>query len=61
MRYYRKMHMVKHIKHYLIQDDAATAIEYALIASGIAVAIAVTVVLLGESVLGLFNSVIAIF
>ncbi|MGH1457167.1 MAG: Flp family type IVb pilin [Alphaproteobacteria bacterium] len=53
--------MVKHIKHYLIQDDAATAIEYALIASGIAVAIAVTVVLLGESVLGLFNSVIAIF
>jgi pilus assembly protein Flp/PilA len=44
--------------HRFLQDqDGATAIEYAMIASGIAVAIASTVVSLGSSVKGLYASV----
>ncbi len=38
-------------------ERAATAIEYALIASGISIAIAATVVILGGNVQGLFASV----
>jgi pilus assembly protein Flp/PilA len=38
-------------------DGGATAIEYAMIASGIAVAIATAVTSLGTSVNGLFTSV----
>jgi pilus assembly protein Flp/PilA len=38
-------------------DSGATAIEYAMIASGIGVAIAATVVSLGSKVNGLFVSV----
>lgn len=37
--------------------DGATAIEYALIAAGISVAIAATVFVLGGDVLGLYQSV----
>lgn len=36
---------------------AATSIEYALIASGIALAITATVILLGSSLTGFFQSV----
>ncbi len=49
------------IKQFFDQADGATAIEYSLIATGIAVAIAATVVLLGESVLGLFDQVVVLF
>ena len=38
-------------------DSGATAIEYAMIASGIAVAIAATVASLGTNVKGFFTSV----
>lgn len=41
-----------------LRDDAgATAIEYAMIASGIGVAIAATIVTLGSSVQGLYQNV----
>jgi pilus assembly protein Flp/PilA len=39
-------------------DGGATAIEYALIASGIAVAIAATIVTLGSSVTGMYSTVL---
>ena len=45
-------------RRFLEDRSGATAIEYALIASGIAVAIAATVMSLGSSVQGLFNSVL---
>jgi pilus assembly protein Flp/PilA len=38
-------------------DRGTTAIEYALIASGISIAIAAAVLILGSTVLGFFNSV----
>jgi pilus assembly protein Flp/PilA len=43
----------------LLRDDGgATAIEYAIIASGIAVAIAATIVTLGSSVSSLYSIVL---
>ncbi|HUI12510.1 MAG TPA: Flp family type IVb pilin [Xanthobacteraceae bacterium] len=42
---------------FLRDDGGATAIEYAMIASGIAVAIAATIVTLGSSVQGMYQSV----
>ncbi len=42
---------------FLRDDGGATAIEYAMIASGIAVAIAATLVTLGSSVQGMYASV----
>ena len=42
---------------FLHDDSGATAIEYAMIASGIAVAIAATIVSLGSGVKGLYSSV----
>jgi pilus assembly protein Flp/PilA len=42
-----------------VRDErGATAIEYAMIASGIAVAIAATIVTLGSSVTGMYSSVL---
>jgi pilus assembly protein Flp/PilA len=50
---------IVHLILRLLRDDGgATAIEYAMIASGIAVAIATTVVTLGSSVNGLYSSVL---
>jgi pilus assembly protein Flp/PilA len=50
------------MKAYLIRfwrsNSGATAIEYAMIAGGIAVAIAATVTKLGSTVNGLFQSVL---
>jgi pilus assembly protein Flp/PilA len=46
------------VQHFLRDDSGATAIEYAMIASGIGVAIAATVVNLGSSVKGLYSSVL---
>jgi pilus assembly protein Flp/PilA len=45
------------ILRFMRNEDGATAIEYAMIASGIAVAIATTIVTLGSSVNGLYSSV----
>ncbi len=45
------------IGHFLRDERGATAIEYAMIASGIAVAIATTIVTLGSTVNGLYSSV----
>jgi pilus assembly protein Flp/PilA len=45
------------LRCFLRDESGATAIEYAMIASGIAVAIAATIVSLGSSVKGLYTSV----
>ncbi len=45
------------IRRFLRDERGATAIEYAMIASGIAVAIAATVFSLGSNVQGLYSSV----
>jgi pilus assembly protein Flp/PilA len=45
------------VRRFLRDRSGATAIEYAMIASGIAVAIASTVVSLGSGVQGLFTRV----
>jgi len=45
------------LRRLLCDDSGATAIEYALIASGISVAIAATIVGLGSNVKGLYTSV----
>lgn len=45
------------VRRFLRDEGGATAIEYAIIASGIAVAIATTIVSLGSSVKGLYSSV----
>lgn len=45
------------LRRFLQDDSGATAIEYALIAAGIAVAIATTIMSLGTSVQGLYTSV----
>ncbi len=42
---------------YLKNEDGATAIEYGLIAAGIAVAIAAVVALTGDSLVALFEGV----
>jgi len=46
------------VLRFMRDDGGATAIEYAMIASGIAVAIATTVVTLGSSVNGMYASVL---
>ncbi len=45
------------VKRFLSDERGATAIEYAMIASGIAVAIATTIVSLSSTVNGLYTSV----
>ncbi len=49
--------MVVPARRFLDDESGATAIEYAMIASGIAVAIATTVVSLGTGVKNLYTSV----
>jgi pilus assembly protein Flp/PilA len=44
-------------RRFLRDEKAATAIEYALIAGGIAVAVAATVMVLGTKVSGVFESI----
>jgi pilus assembly protein Flp/PilA len=46
------------ICRFVRDDRAATAIEYAMIAAGISVAIAAAVTALGTSVTGLYDSVL---
>ena len=50
--------IVRLVLRFFRDEGAATAIEYALIASGIAVAIATTIVTLGSSVNGLYGTVL---
>ena len=45
------------VLRFLRAEDGATSIEYAMIASGIGVAIAATIVNLGSTVKGLYSSV----
>ena len=45
------------LRRFLRDDGGATAIEYALIASGIAVAIIAAVIALGTTVTGMYTSV----
>lgn len=49
------------IQRFLQDDKGTTAIEYGIIAVGIAVAIAGAVTLLGEGVSGKFNTVESLF
>jgi len=53
----QKYRLVTTAARFLREEDGATAIEYAMIASGVAVAIATTVVSLGSTVQGLYSSV----
>jgi pilus assembly protein Flp/PilA len=45
------------LQRFLRDEDGATAIEYAMIASGVAVAIAAAVMTLGTNVNGMYQSV----
>jgi pilus assembly protein Flp/PilA len=49
------------VSRFLRDEDAATAIEYAMIAAGIGAAVVATVNALGVSVLGLFESVASVW
>ena len=49
--------MIQYIRCFLKEDSGATAIEYGLIAAGIAVAIIAAVGLLGDSLSNMFNDI----
>lgn len=49
--------IVATVRRFVVDQSGATAIEYAMIASGIAVAIATAIVTLGSTVNGLYSSV----
>ena len=49
--------MLARVKSFLADENGATVIEYALIASGVALAIATAVQALGTKVTGLYTSV----
>jgi pilus assembly protein Flp/PilA len=49
--------ILTHIRRFVDDNAGATAIEYAVLASGIAVVIAATIASLGTSVNGLYTSV----
>jgi pilus assembly protein Flp/PilA len=53
----KKLPVMTLVRRFLHDDGGATAIEYAMIASGIGVAIAATIVTLGSSVQGLYQDV----
>jgi pilus assembly protein Flp/PilA len=48
------------MRRFMRDEGGATAIEYAMIASGVAVAIAATIVTLGSTVQGMYSSVAAV-
>lgn len=54
---FQDFEIVTPVLRFLRDEGGATAIEYAMIASGIGVAIATTIVTLGSSVNGLYQSV----
>lgn len=49
---------MKKLMKYLKEEDGIVAIEYGLIAAGIAVVITATVLLMGQQLLGLFNQIL---
>jgi pilus assembly protein Flp/PilA len=49
--------IIMSVRRFLRDDGGATAIEYALIASGVAVAIAAAIMNLGSNVQGFYNTV----
>jgi len=53
----QKLAIAAAIRRFMRDESGATAIEYAMIASGIGVAIATAVVNLGSTVKGLYSSV----
>jgi pilus assembly protein Flp/PilA len=54
----QKQSIAAAVLSFMRDEGAATSIEYAMIASGIGVAIATTIVGLGSSVNGLYSSVL---
>ena len=57
----RRFIQTSQVRRFLPAQEGATAIEYALIAAGIAGAIITTVTALGGSVTGMFTSVSNLF
>ena len=57
MRKFPRSTIVAPVLRFMGDESGATAIEYAMIASGVAVAIAAAVTSLGSNVKGLFTSV----
>ena len=51
------MHFLRYWKKFLAEEDGATMVEYAIMASFIAGVCAVAVAILGQEVLALFSSV----
>ena len=51
--------MIQHLRNFVSNESGATAIEYGLIAAGIAVAIIAAVGLLGDSLSSMFTTVSA--
>lgn len=49
------MNIITQIQNFLSEELGATAIEYALIATGISLAIAVAVFAFGEEIVGLYS------
>ncbi len=49
--------MIQYLRNFVSNDSGATAIEYGLIAAGIAVAIIAAVGLLGDSLSSMFTDV----
>ena len=56
-----RINMKKLVHDFVLEDDGATSIEYALISSLIVAAIVSTVPLIGSAVAGLFQSVVNAF
>jgi pilus assembly protein Flp/PilA len=54
-------HVATNIRRFIIARDGATAIEYAIIAAGIAAAIVTTVTALGGSLSALWGHIANIF
>ena len=57
----RRFNVTADVRRFLAAREAATAIEYAMIAGGVAVAIAAAVTALGGQVTALFTAVSKIF
>lgn len=52
---------LSYLSNYKRNEDGATAIEYSLLAAGVALAIAAVVYLLGDELLALYGDVLAMF
>jgi Flp pilus assembly pilin Flp len=56
-----RLSLLRHLARFGVEEGGATAIEYAIIASGIGGVLAVTVFTLGGSVTNLFSTLSALF